>query len=220
MPKYMKKPIEVEAFKLGFEKMPQWFIDHIKVECLAWVFSYKGPYIYVIEKRGSKGCVVKAYEGDYIVKYKNGDVKVISPVAFEYKFEKVHDTAAKKARKMAELSGMLTKNGFNFTEKESEIDNNEMACGKLESLKRAFEDGRIKSSSVTNFPIKDNYGQWQYGESVYTFRVEPSAMAKEFAREVLYEKPVTVSLDGEEVGKACFKEVSKVMKRQNMGSKL
>ncbi|XBO86381.1 hypothetical protein AAGG52_01080 [Bacillus licheniformis] len=95
-----------------------------------------------------------------------------------------------------------------------------MACGKLESLKRAFEDGRIKSSSVTNFPIKDNYGQWQYGESVYTFRVEPSAMAKEFAREVLYEKPVTVSLDGEEVGKACFKEVSKVMKRQNMGSKL
>ncbi|PAD51134.1 hypothetical protein CHH98_10390 [Bacillus licheniformis] len=217
MPKYTKKPVEVEAFKLGFEKIPQWFKDHMK--CLVWLFSYKGPYTDVIEKRGSMNRVVKAYEGDYIVKYENGDVKVMSPVVFEQEFEKVHDTAAKKARKMAELSGILTKNGFDFTEKESEIDNNEMARGKLESLKRAFEEGRIKSSSVTNFPIKDNYGQWQYGEAEYTFRVEPSAIAKEFVREVLFEKPVTMSLDGEEVGKACFKEVSKVMKRQDMRSK-
>ncbi|MEC1428861.1 hypothetical protein P9D51_22735 [Bacillus sonorensis] len=217
MPKYTKKPVEVEAFKLGFEKMPQWFTDHMK--CLVWLFSYKGPYTDVIEKRGSKGCVVKAYEGDYIVKYKNGDVQVMSPVAFEQEFEKVPETVAKKARKMAELSGILTKNGFDFTEKESEIDNNEMARGKLESLKRAFEDGRIKSSSVTNFPVEDNYGQWQFGESVYTFHVEPSAKAKEFVREVLLKKPVTMSLDGEEVGKACFKEASKVMKRQDMRSK-
>ncbi|MBS2763983.1 hypothetical protein [Bacillus licheniformis] len=192
MPKYTKKPVEVEAFKLGFEKIPQWFKDHIK--CLVWLFSYKGPYTDVIEKRGSMSRVVKAYEGDYIVKYKNGDVQVISPVDFEYKFKKMHDAAAKKAREMAELSGMLTKNGFNFTTEIKDLPD--------------VNPGPIESPEIS---------------PANSFEIEREAhkkLIKELIREVLSEKPVTVSLDGEEVGKACFKEVSKVMKRQNMRSKL
>ncbi|MEC1863130.1 hypothetical protein ABE387_05105 [Bacillus licheniformis] len=306
MPKYTKKPVEVEAFKLGFEKIPQWFKDHMK--CLVWLFSYKGPYTDVIEKRGSMSRVVRAYEGDYIVKYKNGDVKVMSPVVFEHEFEKAHDTAVKKARKMAELSGILTKNGFDFKEKSKEeeiekVESFEFNFGgkakskiKYSTIKdgsryhteRAFfnfelddilreelqniighiaehffendktlpmiEHTGITNAKIHNIPagaitginadfsgvkldipvktakIKDlsadkiKPGPIENPEisPANSFEIEREAhkkLIKELIREVLSEKPVTMSLDGEEVGKACFKEVSKVMKRQNMRSK-
>ncbi|MCY9434145.1 hypothetical protein [Bacillus haynesii] len=216
MPKYRKKPVEVEAVK--FEFTAQSFYEVCKLvrspRAIIVDFENGSPTLKITTREGD----ITAREGDYIIKGVEGEIYACKPRIFEKTYDRVD--VSKKARKMAELSEMVTKCGVNFTEKESEIDNNEMARGKLESLKRAFEDGGIKSSSVTNFPIKDNYGQWQYGESVYTFRVEPSAMAKEFVRELLSEKPVTVSLDGEEVGKACFKEASKVVKWQNMGSKL
>lgn len=219
MPKYREKPIkpkEVEAIQYtGFDMLDE--ILEFSTLSDFEVYGRNTGLERIVLKNGLRRINLELRTGYYLVKNRdNGNInlKVYKQREFEKKFESVD--SAKKARKMAEMSGMLTKNGFNFTEKESEIDNNEMARGKLESLKRAFEEGRIKSSSVTNLPIKDNYGQWQYGEAEYTFRVEPSAIAKEFVREVLFEKPVTMSLDGEEVGKACFKEVSKVMKRQDI----
>lgn len=215
MPKYRKKPVEVEAVR--FEDTVRSFYEISKLVRVPQeiLIDFKNglPILNIPTQEGK----TIARVGDYIIKGVEGEIYACKPRIFEKTYAPID--VSKKARKMAELSGMLTKNGFDFTEKKSEIDNNEMARGKLESLKRAFEEGRIKSSSVTNFPIKDNYGQWQYGEAEYTFRVEPSAIAKEFVREVLSEKPVTMSLDGEEVGKACYKEVSKVMKRQNMRSK-
>ncbi|MEC0475655.1 hypothetical protein [Bacillus licheniformis] len=211
MPKYREKPVEVEAFKFAVDDTPEWFLEKTKNSYCEFHYDSNGVRCILPTSEGS---VMIIHAGDFVIKGVEGEIYPCESSIFEKTYDPVD--LSKKARKMAELSGMLTKNGFNFTEKESEIDNNEMARGKLESLKRAFEEGRIKSSSVTNLPTKDNYGQWQFGESVYTFRVEPSAIAKEFVREVLFEKPVTMSLDGEEVGKACFKEVSKVMKRQDI----
>ncbi|NUJ19293.1 hypothetical protein FKN04_22430 [Bacillus glycinifermentans] len=121
MPKYRKKPVEVEAFKLGFEKMPQWFKDHIKTGSLSWFFSYKGPYTEVTEEPG--GFAVKAYEGDYIVKYENGDVKVMSPVVFKREFEKAPETTAAKA------------NVTDFPEHTNTVD-----AGKLAVKGPSFED--------------------------------------------------------------------------------
>ncbi|MCY8035631.1 hypothetical protein [Bacillus sonorensis] len=170
--------------------MPQWFTDHMK--CLVWLFSYKGPYTDVIEKRGSKGCVVKAYEGDYIVKYKNGDVQVMSPVAFEQEFEKVPETVAKKARKMAELSGILTKNGFNFTTEIKDLP--------------AINPGPIESPEIS---------------PANSFEIEREAhkkLIKELIREVLSEEPVTFSLDGKAFTKAVLREMGIEIKRAELRS--
>ncbi|MGR3287087.1 hypothetical protein CHH92_20875 [Bacillus sonorensis] len=217
MPKYREKPIkpkEVEAIQYtGFDMLDE--ILEFSTLSDFEVYDRNTGLERIVLKNGLRRINLELRTGYYLVKNRdNGNInlKVYKQREFEKKFESVD--SAKKARKMAELSGMLTKNGFDFTEKESEIDNNEMARGKLESLKRAFEDGRIKSSSVTNLPVKDNYGQWQFGESVYTFHVEPSAIAKEFiAREVLPEIPVTVSLDGKEIAEACAKSFTKSMRR-------
>lgn len=171
MPKYRKKPVEVEAVKF---EVTSYSICEIAIlagdQTILFGLENDSPVLRIPTKEGE----MIARVGDYIIKGVEGEIYACKPKIFEKTYDRVD--LLKKARKMAELSGMITKNGFNFTEKESEIDNNEMARGKLESLKRAFEEGRIKSSSVTNFPIKDNYGQWQYGEAEYTFRVSPSTL--------------------------------------------
>lgn len=209
MPKYIKKPVEVEAFIFAVDDTPEWFLEKTKNSYCEFHYDSNGVRCILPTSEGSV-MIIRA--GDFVIKGVEGEIYPCESSIFEKTYDRVDPL--KKARKMAELSGMLTKNGFDFTEKKSEIDNNEMARGKLESLKRAFEEGRIKSSSVTNFPIKDNYGQWQYGEAEYTFRVEPSAIAKEFVREVLFEKPVTVSLDGKEIAEACAEVFTKSMKRR------
>ncbi|MCY8663701.1 hypothetical protein P9D54_13150 [Bacillus haynesii] len=85
----------------------------------------------------------------------------------------------------------------------------------------ALETAKTKDLSVDK--IKPGPIESQEISPANSFEIEREAhkkLIKELIREVLSEKSVTVSLDGEEVGKACFKEASKVVKRQNMGSKL
>ncbi|MEC1810954.1 hypothetical protein [Bacillus licheniformis] len=259
----------------------------------------------IVLKNGLRRINLELRTGYYLVKNRdNGNInlKVYKQREFEKKFESVD--SAKKARKMAELSGMLTKNGFNFKEtpKEEEIE-------KVESFEFNF-DGKTKSKIeykttkdgsryhtervFSNFELDDNLREElqsiigriaEYffendktlpmiehtgitnakihnipasaitgidadlsginlnGPGIKTaktkdlsvdklgpiespeispassFEIEREAhkkLIKELIREVLSEKPVTMSLDGEEVGKACFKEVSKVMKRQDI----
>ncbi|MCM3754657.1 hypothetical protein AB0X76_22205 [Bacillus licheniformis] len=81
----------------------------------------------------------------------------------------------------------------------------------------------IKTAKIKDLSV-DKLGPIESPEisPASSFEIEREAhkkLIKELIREVLSEEPVAVSLDGEKVGKACYKEVSKVMKRQNMRSK-
>ncbi|UZN53022.1 hypothetical protein [Bacillus paralicheniformis] len=313
MPKYREKPIkpkEVEAMQYkGFESLEEVrdFTGFATLE----IHDLNGPFETLTIKDEITGYTeleIEIGKGNYLVKYSPRNFRVYSPDAFKDKFESVD--SAKKARKMAELSGMLTKNGFNFKEtpKEEEIEKVEsfefnfdgktkskieyktMKDGSRYHTERAFfnfelddnlreelqsiigriaehffendktlpmiEHTGITNAKITNSPslaiatnginadfsgakldipvktakIKDlsadkiKPGPIESSEisPANSFEIEREAhkkLIKELIREVLSEKPVTVSLDGEEVGKACFKEASKVMKRQDMRSK-
>lgn len=197
MPKYREKPIkpkEVEAIQYtGFDMLDE--ILEFSTLSDFEVYGRNTGLERIVLKNGLRRINLELRTGYYLVKNRdNGNInlKVYKQREFEKKFESVD--SAKKARKMAELSGMLTKNGFNFMTEIKDLPD--------------VNPGPIESPEIS---------------PANSFEIEREAhkkLIKELIREVLSEKPVTVSLDGEEVGKACFKEVSKVMKRQNMRSKL
>ncbi|AKQ71770.1 MULTISPECIES: hypothetical protein [Bacillus] len=301
MPKYIKKPVKVEAVE--FEYTAQSFYEVCKLvrspRTIIIEFENGSPTLKITTQEGE----ITAREGDYIIKGVEGEIYACKPRIFEKTYDRVD--LLKKARKMAELSGMLTKNGFDFKEKSKEeeiekvesfefnFDGKAKSKIKFSTIKdgsryhteRAFlnfelddnlreelqsiigriaehffendktlpmvEHTGITNAKITNLPslaiamsgadlgdaileipetaiktakTKDLSGPIESPEisPASSFEIEREAhkkLIKELIREVLSEEPVTVSLDGEEVGKACFKEASKVMKRQGMRSK-
>ncbi|WP_251189884.1 hypothetical protein [Bacillus licheniformis] len=299
MPKYIKKPVEVEAFIFAVDDTPEWFLEKTKNSYCEFHYDSNGVRCILPTSEGSV-MIIRA--GDFVIKGVEGEIYPCESSIFEKTYDRVDPL--KKARKMAELSGMLTKNGFNFKEtpKEEEIE-------KVESFEFNF-DGKTKSKIeykttkdgsryhtervFSNFELDDNLREElqsiigriaEYffendktlpmiehtgitnakihnipasaitgidadlsginlnGPGIKTaktkdlsvdklgpiespeispassFEIEREAhkkLIKELIREVLSEEPVAVSLDGEKVGKACFKEASKVMKRQDI----
>lgn len=57
--------------------------------------------------------------GDFVIKGVEGEIYPCESSIFEKTYDRVDPL--EKARKMAELSGMLTKNGFDFTEKKAKL---------------------------------------------------------------------------------------------------
>ncbi|MES9686014.1 hypothetical protein ABWK31_00450 [Bacillus sp. JJ353] len=185
MPKYRKKPVEVEAVKF---EVTSYSICEIAIlagdQTILFGLENDSPVLRIPTKEGE----MIARVGDYIIKGVEGEIYACKPKIFEKTYDRVD--LLKKARKMAELSGMLTKNGFNFTTEIKDLPD--------------VNPGPIESPEIS---------------PASSFEIEREAykkLIKELIREVLSEEPVTVSLDGEEVGKACFKEASKVMKRQDI----
>lgn len=120
MPKYREKPIkpkEVEAIQYtGFDMLNE--ILEFSTLSDFEVYGRNTEFERIVLKNGLRGINLELRPGYYLVKNgENGNInmKVYKQREFEKKFEKVPETVAKKARKMAELSGILTKNGFNFT---------------------------------------------------------------------------------------------------------
>lgn len=75
--KYRKKPVEVEAFRLGIDSIPDWFES---------IFTYGDgemitALIYTLEG------VMRAEYGDYIIRGVQGEIYPCKPDIFEATYE-------------------------------------------------------------------------------------------------------------------------------------
>ena len=79
---YRKKPVVIEAFQLGVDHMPNWFVDKVRTEEIA--FDEKlGAYIQTLEG------VMQAGVGDYIIKGVAGEIYPCKPDIFNKTYEAV-----------------------------------------------------------------------------------------------------------------------------------
>lgn len=116
MPKYIKKPVEVEAFIFAVDDTPEWFLEKTKNSYCEFHYDSNGVRCILPTSEGSV-MIIRA--GDFVIKGVEGEIYPCESSIFEKTYDRVDPL--KKARKMAELSGMLTKNGFDFTEKKAKL---------------------------------------------------------------------------------------------------
>lgn len=85
--KYIKKPIEVEAFRLGFDEVPEWFTNHTDL-------------IYFNQIEGQVFCTIRTLDdkingaastGDYIIKGIHGEMYPCKADVFESSYELVKE---------------------------------------------------------------------------------------------------------------------------------
>jgi len=76
--KYRKKPIVIEAFRFGFDELPDWFvgfIDNSRDKAWAYIETLEGE--------------MTAKSGDYIIKGIKGELYPCKEDVFEATYEKV-----------------------------------------------------------------------------------------------------------------------------------
>lgn len=83
--KYRKKPIDVEAFKYGFEQPPEWFNEAIDKGIIK--FPVKGHDIVIKTLEGQMG----ANAGAYIIRGAYGELYPCAGAIFESTYEKAED---------------------------------------------------------------------------------------------------------------------------------
>lgn len=94
MPKYIKKPVVIEAFNFYKDPMPDWFMDKVSTnEVILHNCDYNK---YGIDKACRFNCEIKTLEGvmvgnggDYIIKGVNGEIYPCKPDIFEKTYEAV-----------------------------------------------------------------------------------------------------------------------------------
>lgn len=84
MPKFRKKPVVIEAFVLGLNESPQWFMDKIADGTIT-AQTRKSCLIETLEG------VMRANNGDYIIKGVRGEIYPCDPDIFEETYEQVLD---------------------------------------------------------------------------------------------------------------------------------
>jgi hypothetical protein len=86
MAKYRKKPVVIDAFKCGFDWMPEWFEEEIeKSNIKILVSNNKFAEIKTLE-----GTMI-ADKGDYIIQGISGEIYPCKPGIFEKTYEMVED---------------------------------------------------------------------------------------------------------------------------------
>lgn len=89
--KFRKKPVVIEAFKLGTDSMPDWFMDRVSTNTII-LLSSGSP-----RDRGSLlGARINTLEGimtadrdDYVIKGVKGEIYPCKPDIFEATYEAV-----------------------------------------------------------------------------------------------------------------------------------
>lgn len=98
MPRYRKKPVVIEAFRMGPDPLPDWFLDLMRDNTAViyptnGVEAEKGPFterkVYC-EINTLEGTMTGNY-GDYIIRGVDGEVYPCKPEIFEQTYEKVED---------------------------------------------------------------------------------------------------------------------------------
>lgn len=84
--KVIKKPIIVEAFKYGFDFMPDWFMDKVFGGDIVFVRSDEWPFY--CEIKTLEGIMI-AKQGDWIIKGVAGEIYPCKPDIFKATYEVV-----------------------------------------------------------------------------------------------------------------------------------
>ena len=77
--KYRKKPVEVEAFRYGYDDAPEWFFTTEQV------VDIKKDHCIIGTLEGD----MKANKGDYIIQGLRGELYPCKPDIFEKSYEKI-----------------------------------------------------------------------------------------------------------------------------------
>ena len=91
MSKYRKLPIEIEAFRIGIDYIPDWFMDKVTSNEIILHGNSSG-----FEHYDDTNCDIKTLEGimhanygDYIIKGVNNEIYPCKPEIFEKTYELV-----------------------------------------------------------------------------------------------------------------------------------
>ena len=82
--KYRKKPVVIEAFMLGIEYIPDWFMDKVTANEII-LRGHDGADINTLEG------VMHANLGDFIIKGVNGEIYPCKPDIFMKTYERVEE---------------------------------------------------------------------------------------------------------------------------------
>ena len=89
--KYRKLPIEIEAFRLGIDYIPDWFMDKVSSNEIMLHGKSSG-----FEHYDDTTCIIKTLEGnmlgeygDYIIKGIQGQIYPCKPQIFEKTYEAI-----------------------------------------------------------------------------------------------------------------------------------
>ena len=89
--KFRKKPVVIEAFKIGIDSIPDWFMDAVTNGIVALNFSSigfyhdDGTYADIKTLEGT----MRASFGDYIIKGIKGEIYPCKPDIFEQTYERL-----------------------------------------------------------------------------------------------------------------------------------
>ncbi|MCY8345035.1 hypothetical protein MOC74_06065 [Bacillus haynesii] len=86
MTKYIKKPVEVEAFKFAVDDTPEWFLEKTKNSYCEFRHDSNGVACILSTPEGS---VMIARAGDFIIKGVEGEIYPCESRIFEKTYEKV-----------------------------------------------------------------------------------------------------------------------------------
>lgn len=95
--KYRKKPVEINAFRLGHDEHPEWFKVALKTNIKETTNNAIGPETGPGEGISTVASVeietlegnMKAHHGDYIIKGVNGEIYPCKADIFDKTYEKV-----------------------------------------------------------------------------------------------------------------------------------
>jgi len=96
MSKYRKKPVSIEAFRIGYDPMPDWFMDSVsknestlKTDNEEYVpFEFDNTiFAEICTLEGT----MRANNGDWIIKGINGELYPCKPDIFEATYEAVEE---------------------------------------------------------------------------------------------------------------------------------
>ncbi|EGT4083881.1 hypothetical protein ERM95_19730, partial [Clostridioides difficile] len=86
MAKFAKKPVEVEAFKLGYDAEPKWFIENDRVCNFMQEKCINGHVSCDLETLEG---TMRANKGDYIIQGVKGEIYPCKADIFEMTYQKV-----------------------------------------------------------------------------------------------------------------------------------
>ncbi len=86
--KYRKKPVEVEAFRIGIDYIPDWFMDKVTLKEATLSKNPKHETFAVIQT--IEGVILANY-GDYIIRGVKGEIYPCKPDIFEATYELVEE---------------------------------------------------------------------------------------------------------------------------------
>ena len=89
--KYRKKPIEVEAFRLGIDDIPDWFMDKVTTNDIVLHGKSSGFEHYNDTNADIKILegIIHANFGDFIIRGVKGEIYPCKPAIFEKIYEEV-----------------------------------------------------------------------------------------------------------------------------------